>query len=67
MAAAKAADYVILIMGLDTKVEAEGKDRHNLTFPGVQADLIKEIVAIGKPTVLVLMNGYKNSTNQFVY
>lgn len=35
----------------------EGYDRAVLNIPGVQEDLIKEIYKLGKPVVLVLLNG----------
>lgn len=65
--AAKAADAVILCMGLTARMEGEemdiqidgfrGGDRTKLGLPEVQVDLIKKIQALGKPTVLVLLNG----------
>ena len=35
----------------------EGFDRAVLTLPGVQEDLVKEIIKTGKPIILVLLNG----------
>jgi beta-glucosidase len=35
----------------------EGFDRAILTLPGVQEDLVKEIIRTGKPIILVLLNG----------
>ncbi|MEZ5038770.1 MAG: glycoside hydrolase family 3 C-terminal domain-containing protein [Saprospiraceae bacterium] len=65
--AAKTADAVILCMGLTARMEGEemdiqidgfrGGDRTTLGLPEVQVDLIKKIQALGKPTVLVLLNG----------
>lgn len=37
--------------------EGEGRDRSNLSLPGVQAKLIEAVAALGIPTVVVLMNG----------
>ena len=34
VAMAKAADYVVLLMGIDGSVEAEGHDRTNTSLPG---------------------------------
>lgn len=46
-----------MVVGLDTSVEAEGKDRTTITLPGKQDDLFKAILATGKPTVVVLIHG----------
>ncbi len=64
---AKQADVVVLCMGLSPRIEGEemrikivgfdGGDRTKLELPSVQQSLIKEIVALGKPVVLVLVNG----------
>lgn len=35
----------------------EGYDRSELNFPGVQSQLLQEITALGKPVVLVMLNG----------
>src|SRR5207248_7379038 len=46
--------------GEEMKVPAEGfqgGDRVDLGMPRIQADLLKSITAIGKPVVLVLLNG----------
>lgn len=65
--AAKKSDAVILCMGLSPRLEGEemkvnipgfkGGDRMTLNLPGVQEDLIKKISALGKPVILVLLNG----------
>lgn len=34
VAVAKSADHVLVFVGLDTSVEEEGHDRHNITLPG---------------------------------
>lgn len=57
VANATAADQIVLVMGIDGSVEAEGRDRYNTTLPGMQEELIRQILALGKPTVLVLVNG----------
>ena len=54
---AKAADYVILMMGIDHSTEGESHDRTNISLPGYQQNLASQICAIGKPTVLVLVGG----------
>ncbi len=64
---AKESDLIVLVMGLSPRLEGEemdvhvpgfaGGDRTRLSLPPVQTDLAKAIFALGKPTVLVLMNG----------
>ena len=60
--AASQAEVVVLAMGdkaglnLDS-TSGEARDRADLGLPGVQAELISEIAALGKPIVLVLING----------
>jgi beta-glucosidase len=70
---AKQSDAVIMCMGLTARLEGEemdikidgfnGGDRTSLDLPKVQEDLIKEIYAVGKPVVLVLLNGSALSIN----
>lgn len=65
--AAKQSDVVIMCMGLTARMEGEemdimiegfrGGDRTNINLPAVQEQLIKDIHALGKPVVLVLLNG----------
>jgi beta-glucosidase len=65
--AAKNADVVVLAMGLSPWLEGEempakgngfaGGDRTDIALPRPQAALIKQIHALGKPVVLVLLNG----------
>jgi beta-glucosidase len=64
---AKQADVVVLFMGLSPRLEGEempvevegfsGGDRIRIDLPDFQQDFIKKIYAIGKPTVLVMLNG----------
>ena len=73
---AKEADTVIMFMGLTAKMEGEegedmptdldgfrGGDRTKLGLPENQLELIKEIHALGKPVVLVLLNGSALAVN----
>lgn len=65
--AARNADVVVLAMGLSPQLEGEEMpvivdgfkqgDRLNIDLPKIQTELMKKIVALGKPTVLVLFNG----------
>ena len=73
LAAAKAADAVVMVMGLSPQLEGEqmsvdvpgfkGGDRVDLGLPGPQEDLIKAVSAIGKPVVLVLLSGSAVAVN----
>lgn len=60
--AAADADAVILVVGdkaglrLDC-TSGESRDRASLRLPGVQEDLVKEIVSVNPNTVVVLVNG----------
>ncbi|WAM34167.1 glycoside hydrolase family 3 N-terminal domain-containing protein [Caldicellulosiruptor morganii] len=60
--AAKGADVVIVVVGdkaglrLDC-TSGESRDRASLRLPGVQEDLVKEIVSVNPNTVVVLVNG----------
>jgi beta-glucosidase len=65
--AARAADLVVVVLGLSANVEGEemkveaagfaGGDRTSIDLPAPQQQLLERIHALGKPTVLVLMNG----------
>ncbi|XP_030548511.1 probable beta-D-xylosidase 6 [Rhodamnia argentea] len=56
--AAKKADYVIVVVGLDLTQETEDLDRVSLLLPGKQMDLVSSIAAASKnPIVLVLTGG----------
>ncbi len=69
IAVAKKADIVILVLGENeqTSREAWAKnhlgDRQSLDLLGNQDDLVKQIVATGKPTVVLLLHGRPNSIN----
>jgi len=54
---ARAADIAILAIGESADMSGEAASRTSLDLPGHQLELAKAIVAAGKPTVVVLMNG----------
>ena len=65
-AVAQMSDVVVAVMGLDPGLEGEegdqgnefaSGDKPNLKLPGLQEDVLKELVASGKPVVLVLLGG----------
>jgi beta-glucosidase len=64
---AQKADVVVMVMGLTPELEEEeipiqvegflGGDRTDITLPSPQETLLRRIHAVGKPIVLVLLNG----------
>jgi beta-glucosidase len=53
---ARRSDVVILFLGTNLRVEAEGRDRRDLNLPGAQEQLMEAVYAANPKTVLVLMN-----------
>jgi len=66
---AKKADMVILVLGENEQTSREAwaatheGDRDNLDLLGNQDDLVKAILATGKPTAVFLIHGRPNSIN----
>ena len=70
---AQQADAVVLCLGLTGQLEGEemdvavpgfrGGDRTSIDLPAAQERLLERIVALGKPTVLVLMSGSAVAVN----
>jgi len=73
LAVARQADVVVMCMGLSARLEGEemdvaidgfrGGDRTSIDLPKVQQDLIRAVHALGKPVVLVMLNGSALSIN----
>ena len=59
VAAAKAADVTFIALGIDHTIEAEGHDRSSTGLPGMQLQLLQQVVAaVGADKVVVgLSNG----------
>lgn len=57
LAAGRAADAIVLCLGIGLAQEHESQDRVNITLPGLQESFAKQVFALGKPVVLVLVNG----------
>jgi len=64
--AAKLADVVVLVLGLDASLEGEegdtsnefsSGDKRDLRFPGLQNELLKAVMKSGTPVILVSMTG----------
>jgi beta-glucosidase len=73
VSAAKAADLVVMVLGLSARIEGEemkvkadgfaGGDRTKLDLPAPQETLLEAVQATGKPMVLVLTNGSAVAVN----
>ena len=73
LAIGKDADAIVLCMGISPLLEGEemkvkvdgfaGGDRVHIKLPKTQTDLIQKIRKLGKPTILVLLNGSALSIN----
>lgn len=57
VATAKQADVVILSIGERRDMSGEAKSRSGLHLPGVQEDLVKAVMATGKPVVVLINAG----------
>jgi beta-glucosidase len=55
--AVKQADATVVVLGEEPAIVGEGKDRAHLGISDRQLELIKAIVATGKPIVVLLNNG----------
>lgn len=54
---AKASDVVLLCLGESLSWSGEAGSRVSLDLPGVQNELAEEIFKLGKPVIIILMNG----------
>ena len=54
---AKKSDAVVVAVGETAWMSGEAASRSSIRLPGVQSDLVKELIATGKPVIVVLMNG----------
>ncbi|TAA41513.1 glycoside hydrolase family 3 N-terminal domain-containing protein [Pseudoxanthomonas winnipegensis] len=57
VAAARAADVVVMAIGESRDDSGEARSRTSITVPQVQQDLLDAVAATGKPVVVVLGNG----------
>ena len=60
---ARRADVVIMALGEADDMAGEAASRGSLDLPGRQEELLQAVVALGKPVVLVLLNGRPLSIN----
>jgi len=57
VAAARDAEVIVMVLGETANMAGEAASRASLDLPGRQEELLKAVVALGKPVVLVLLNG----------
>ena len=57
IAVANQADVVVMSIGERSNMSGEAKSRSNIHLPGVQEDLVKAILATGKPVVVLINAG----------
>lgn len=55
--AAQRSDVIIFVGGEEAILSGEAHSRGNIRLPGAQEALIKELIATGKPVILVIMAG----------
>jgi beta-glucosidase len=70
---ARQADAVVMVLGISPSVEGEemdvklegfrGGDRSDISLPKMQEELLREVQALGKPVVVVLLNGSALAVN----
>ncbi|HKX84041.1 MAG TPA: glycoside hydrolase family 3 C-terminal domain-containing protein, partial [Pyrinomonadaceae bacterium] len=70
---ARKADAVVMVMGISPSIEGEempvqiegfrGGDRTDISLPKPQQQLIKDVYALGKPVILVLLGGSALAVN----
>jgi len=63
MDTARKADLIIMVLGENADMAGEAASRASLDLPGRQEELLKAVVALGKPVALVLLNGRPLSIN----
>ena len=57
VALARSSDLVVLVLGEHEEMSGEAASHSTIDLPGRQRELFEVISALGKPTVLVLING----------
>jgi beta-glucosidase len=55
--AAREADAVIYVAGIDHSMDTEGRDRKDISFPGAQENMLNRLSKLNKNFVAVLING----------
>jgi beta-glucosidase len=57
VSAARKSDVVVLSIGERRDISGEARSRSNINIPGVQEELLKELLATGKPVVVLINAG----------
>lgn len=57
VALARSSDVVVMVLGQNEDMSGESASQSNLDLPGRQRELLEAVSALGKPIVLVLING----------
>jgi len=57
LAAGRAADVIVLVLGIDRTIEHEGIDRDDTALPGKQEYFAVQVFNLKKPTILIFCNG----------
>ena len=57
LATARLADVVVMVLGETEDMSGEYASRASFDLPGRQEELLQAVMALGKPVVLVLLNG----------
>jgi len=57
LSAVRKADKVVMVIGEDWDWSGEAASRTSIQVPGVQTELLEAVKKLGKPVVVVLMNG----------
>jgi beta-glucosidase len=60
---ARGAELVIMVLGENADMAGETASRGSLDLPGRQEELLRAVATLGKPVVLVLLNGRPLSIN----
>lgn len=61
--AAKRSDVAVVVLGDSRRTVGESLSRTSLDLPGRQLELVQAVYAVGKPLVVVLLNGRPLSVN----
>ncbi|HYV10666.1 MAG TPA: beta-glucosidase BglX [Pyrinomonadaceae bacterium] len=57
VALARSSDLVVMVLGQHEEMSGEGASQSTIDLPGRQRELLEAVSALGKPAVLVLING----------
>ena len=64
LAITQKSDLIIVAVGENRFLGGETRDRKDVSLPGKQQQLVKELIATGKPVVLVLFGGRANAIGE---